>query len=342
MRIALDAAGGDFGLAPNVEGAVQAASGLGCRVCLVGPAEALRRELSARGIAPGDGRFEVVDAPELIAMEEDPVRACREKPKASINVAANLVSEGRADALVSAGHSGATMVASLWALKRLPGVLRPAIVCPIPTARGTSVLLDAGANTECRPWHLLQFAMMGVLYARHVLKMEHPSVGILSNGEEETKGNELVREAVPLLKYSGLNFYGPIEGRDIAAGTVDVVVCDGFTGNICIKLMEGVARVLMSQLKDEIGRGALSKLGGLLIRPAARSVKRRMSDEEYGGAPLLGVGGTAIICHGKSSPRAIFNAHRVAKELVEAGANDRIRAALEGLKSSLEMTKAVD
>jgi glycerol-3-phosphate acyltransferase PlsX len=231
------------------------------------------------------------------------------------------------------------MVAALWHLKRLPGVLRPAIASPIPTAKGVAVLLDAGANTECKPWLLLQFATMGALYAKHIFKIAKPSVGILSNGEEESKGNELVREAVPLLKYSGLNFRGPIEGRDIPAGTVDVIVCDGFVGNVVLKLYEGVASTLLAGLKAEIEKSPVSRLGGLLIRGAGRALKKRMSYDEYGGAPLLGVGGIAIIAHGKSNAKAIFNAHRVASELVKTGATDQIRASLEEMKANLELAR---
>lgn len=328
-------------MAPNIEGAIEAVQGLGCDVLLVGPEHAIRRELSLRGVSAEDKRFEVFDAPDSIGMDEDPAKACREKPKAAIMASAEVVAKGRAQAFVSAGNSGAAMVAALWHLKRLPGVLRPAIASPVPTARGTRVLLDAGANADCKPWHLLQFATMGTLYAKHVLHIDKPSVGILSIGEEECKGNELVRETIGLLKYSGLNFHGPIEGRDIPAGVVDVVVCDGFVGNICLKLMEGVASSIFALLKSEIESGASTRLGGLLIRPAARRLKDKMSYEEYGGAPLLGVGAPAVICHGKSTARAIFNAHRVAKGLVEASANEHMRVALDRMKSTLEMTKAV-
>ncbi|MCX5788302.1 MAG: phosphate acyltransferase PlsX [Elusimicrobia bacterium] len=339
MKIALDAAGGDFGLRPNIEGAIQAASELGVGIILVGEAQAVRSELASRGIPSTDERFEIVDAPEHVGMDEDPVAACREKPRASIMVAHELVATRRADAVVSCGNSGAVMVAALWHLKRLPGVLRPAILAPIPTARGVTVLLDAGANTECKPWHLLQFAMMGTLYAKHVLKIQRPTVGLLSNGEEESKGNDLVHETIPLLKYSGLDFKGPIEGRDLPAGTTDVVVTDGFTGNVVLKCYEGVAGVLLAEMRAEIEKSPISRLGGLLIRGAARNLKRRMSYDEYGGAPLLGVGGTTIICHGKSNAKAVFNAHRVARELVAAKTNEHIKTSLEEMKANLELAK---
>lgn len=339
MKIALDAVGGDFGLKPNVDGAVLAASELGVEIALVGPQGSVRAELASRGIPSTDKRFEIVHSPDLVRMEEESVTACREKPKSSIMVATELVASKRAEGVVSAGHSGATMVAALGHLKRLPGVLRPAIASPLPTARGSAVLLDAGANTECKPWHLLQFATMGALYAKHILKIAKPRVGILSNGEEESKGNELVHEAIPLLKYSGLTFHGPIEGRDIPAGVVDVIVCDGFVGNVVLKLYEGVASTLLAELKSEIEKSPVSKLGGLLIREAGRRLKRRMSYDEYGGAPLLGVGGTTIISHGKSNGKAIFNAIRVAVELVKSNANDQIKTSLEEMKSNLELAK---
>lgn len=341
MRIAVDAAGGDFGIKPNVEGAALAVKKLGHSVALVGPEGPIRAELAALG-AGGDKRLSIVDAPELIDMKEEPVAACREKQKASIMLACELAARQEADAVVSAGHSGATMVAALWHMKRLKGVLRPAIAAPIPTLKGTSVLLDAGANVECKPWHLLQFALMGSVYARHVLRIQEPSVGILSIGEEESKGNELVRETMPLLKASGIRFHGPVEGRDIPAGTADVVVCDGFTGNVCLKLMEGTASAMMKMLKSEIESGLVSKAGGLLIRGAGRRLKARLDYQEYGGAPLLGVDGTAIICHGKSTPRAIFNAVRVAADLAGAGAKDQIRDSLERVKANMELARAIE
>jgi len=340
MIIALDAVGGDSGPAPNVDGAIQAVRELGCGVILVGPEERVRAEVSSRGASLERGRLEIEDAPDLVSMDEDPARACRDKPRSSIMVAADLVSRGRAQAVVSAGHSGAAMVAALLRLRRLPGVLRPAIACPIPTLRGSSVLLDGGANVECKPWHFVQFAVMGVLYARHALRIPSPTVGILSNGEEESKGTDAVREAIPLLRASGLDFRGPVEGRDVPAGTTDVVVCDGFAGNVCLKAMEGTASAVFSLLKAELAKRWTYKLGGLLIRRAGRDLKNRMSYEEYGGAPLLGVDGTMIICHGKSGARAIFNAHRVARDLVESGMNRRIREELEGMKASMETEKA--
>ncbi|MBI4678258.1 MAG: phosphate acyltransferase PlsX [Elusimicrobia bacterium] len=335
MKIALDAAAGDIGLAPNIEGAIAAADSWGVEVILVGPVHEVASALESSGVPAGDKRFEIVDSRELVTMGEDPSTACRNKPHASILVCAELVASGKAAAMVSAGNSGAAMVASLWHLKRMPDVLRPAIAVPVPTGRGTSVLIDGGANTECKPWHLLQFGMMGTVYARHVLGVSEPTVGILSNGEEDSKGDDLVREAVPLLKSSGLRFYGPIEGRDITAGTVDVVVCDGFTGNIVVKVIEGTAATILSLLKGSI-TGSLHKLGALLLKGAFSALKKKMSYDEYGGAPLLGVNGIVVICHGKSNAKAISNALRAAKSLVEGGALSQITQSLEEMKKSLE------
>ncbi|MBI5210877.1 MAG: phosphate acyltransferase PlsX [Elusimicrobia bacterium] len=339
MKIALDAAAGDVGLAPNIDGAIMAANAWGVDVILVGPASDVETALRARGIAPSDTRFEIVDAREIVGMGEDPAAACRNKPHASILVAAELAASGKASAVVSTGNSGATMVAALWHLKRLPDVLRPAIAVPIPTVKGTSVLIDGGANTECKPWHLLQFGMMGSVYCRHLLGIPEPSVGILSIGEEDSKGNDLVREAIPLLKSSGLRYYGPVEGRDLTAGTVDVVVCDGFVGNIAIKVIEGTAASVMSLLKSSI-TGTVAKLGAALLRGSFAALKRKMNYDEYGGAPLLGVNGTVVICHGRSNAKAVSNAIRVAKTLVESGASSQIARSLDEMKRSMETEQA--
>jgi glycerol-3-phosphate acyltransferase PlsX len=319
VRIALDAVGGDFGLTPNIEGAIQAANAFGVELLLVGPADKIRAELSARGIAEGDARFLIADAPSAVGMDEEPASACRSKPQASIMVAARSCVEGKAAGFVSAGNSGATMVAALLNFKRVPGVLRPAIACPIPTAKGVTVLLDAGANVDCKPWHLVQFAMMGALLARHVYGISEPTVGLLSIGEEEGKGNDLAKEAFPLLKSAGVNFFGCVEGRDVPAGKTDVVVCDGFVGNVLIKTMEGTAMAMMSQLKGELMSSWRYKIATLALRGPLSRLKRKMSYDEYGGAPLVGVNGVAIVSHGSSNARAIANAIRVAAKTAEAG-----------------------
>ncbi len=340
MKIALDAAAGDVGLAPNIEGAIMAANAWGLEIALVGPAADLEAALAARGVSASDKRFSIVDAPEVVGMAEDPAAACRSKPRSSIMACAELAASGGAAGLVSAGHSGAAMVACLWHMKRLPGVLRPAIAAPVPTLKGRSVLLDAGANADCKAWHLLQFAVMGSIYARQVHKVERPTVGLLSIGEEECKGNELVKEALPLLRCSGLAFHGAIEGRDIPAGTTDVVVCDGFAGNVAVKTMEGTGAAIFTILKGELLRGSLYKVAGLLLRGPFSRLTQRMSYDEYGGGPLLGVNGNAVVCHGRSNAKAIGNALRVAGELASAGVNEQITKAIEAMKSSLESVKA--
>lgn len=319
MKIALDAVGGDFGLAPNIDGAVHAANAFGIEPVLVGPAAKIQSELSARGVA-GDKRFTIVDAPDVVEMHEEPTAACRAKPRSSIMVCGDLVAAKKADALVSAGHSGATMASvTLWNLKRIPGILRPAIAAPIPTARGVTLLLDAGANVDCKAWHLVQFATMGSILAKHLYGIENPSVGILTIGEEEGKGNELVKEAYPHLRASGLNFKGSVEGRDVPAGKTDVVVCDAFVGNVLIKTMEGTASAIVGLLKSEIMSSWSYKLAGMVLKEPLTRLKRRMSYDEYGGAPLVGVNGVVMICHGASNARAIAHALKAAGKLVESG-----------------------
>lgn len=338
MRVAIDAHGGDYGLAPNLEGALLAAGDPSCEIILVGKDPEIREGLRRTG-AVMPGNLSIVHASQVVEMEAEPVQECRSKPDSSMVICAELVADGKADAFVSAGNSGAVMVTSLLKMKRLPGVMRPAIAVPFPTVRGTSVLLDGGANMDCKPWHLVQFAIMGSIYARHVFKADEPSVGVLSVGEEETKGNALVSDVIPLLKRSGLNYYGPVEGRDLPMGTVDVVVCDGFVGNICLKVSEGLAKAIFKILRDEINRGWLYKIGALLMKGAFSRLKKKMDPDEFGGAPLLGINGTAVICHGRSNSKAIFNGVRVAKELLRAGANEHIRKSLEAMRDGLEKMK---
>lgn len=328
MRIALDAVGGDFGSAPNIEGAIWAANAFGVELLLAGPRAEIRAALAARGVADADPRFEIVDAPDLVGMDEEPSAGCRSKPKSSIMVAAGACAGGRAAGFVSAGNSGATMVAALWHLKRLPGVLRPAIAAPIPTARGVTVLLDAGANMDCKPWHLVQFAVMGSLLSRHVYGVAEPTVGLLSIGEEEGKGNDLTRESYPLLKSAPVSFRGCVEGRDVPAGKTDVVVCDGFAGNVLIKGMEGTALSVLSRLKGELMSSWRYRLAALVLRGPFARLKRALSYDEYGGAPLIGVGGVAVVSHGSSNARAIANALRVAAKMAEAGVPEALRAAV--------------
>ncbi len=335
MKLALDAAAGDFGLVPNIDGACRAAA-QGLELLLVGPARDLGEHLRRKGISESDPRFELVDAPELVSMSEEPAAACRLKPRASIMVCAQLVASGRAAGLVSAGNSGAAMAASLWHLKRIDGVLRPAVAAVLPTPRGPVVLLDAGANVDCKPWHLAQFAAMGSVYAQDALGKDQPRIGLLSIGEEFSKGNMLVKEAVPLLESSGLAFHGMVEGRDIPAGTVDVIVCDGFVGNVAVKLMEGMGAAVASLFKAEVATGWLYGAAAALLRGPLERVKRRLNYDEYGGAPLLGVAGNAVIAHGRSNGKAIANALGMAARLSERGSQERIRRAVDDLKHQLE------
>ena len=305
--IAVDAMGGDEAPRNIVDGALAAVRHFDLGVLLVGSAGAIEAELERA--ADVDRRsVRVVDAPDVVTMEESPVSALRRKPAASIKVAADAVARGEAAALVSAGHTGATVMAAHGAFGMLPGVDRPALAATIPTRRRPAVLLDVGASAECRPQHLLQFAVMGEVYTRTVLGTESPRIGLLSTGAEATKGNELTREAHRLLKASSLNFVGNIEARDVYSGDADVIVCDGFTGNVALKISEGLVEVVEGLLSEELSSTVTMRVGSLLTRRALRRFRRRVDYSEYGGAPLLGVNGVAIVGHGRSSAKAVRNA----------------------------------
>jgi glycerol-3-phosphate acyltransferase PlsX len=316
VRIALDAMGGDKAPSETVAGAVQAAHELGIAVTLVGPRDLVTAELARH--SPGKLPIDVVDAPDVIDMADHPVRAVRRQTGASMNVAVALVKEGAASAFVTAGNTGAAMVAALLGLGRLPGVDRPALATLFPTAKGHCLILDVGANADCRPEHLQHFAIMGEKFARLVRGLPHPRVGLLSNGEEETKGSKLVQDAHALLRATDLEFIGNVEGKDVLRGQADVVVCDGFTGNVVIKLAEGIGEFTFALLREEIAAARLGVVGAFLLRPALRRVKRRVDYQEYGGALLLGVRGVVIVAHGRSDARAIRNAIRLAHQAVEA------------------------
>ena len=338
MRIALDAHGGDFGLKPNIEGALLAAKKLHHEVILVGRDPEIREELRRHG-AEDPEHISIVHAPQLVEMAAEPVEECRSKPDSSLMVGAALVKDGKADAFISAGNSGAIMVAALLNLKRIPGVIRPAIAAPLPTLKGTTVLLDAGANMDCKPWHLAQFAVMGSIYMKSLFKIENPTVGLLSIGEEETKGNTLVQETLPLIKTVGVNFYGPIEGRDIPEGLTDVAVADGFTGNVTLKLYEGTAKVVFKMLKEQIMGKFTYKIGAMLMRKLFTDMKTKMSVDIYGGAPLLGVNGVVLVCHGKVTSNAIFNAIRVSGELAASGMVTNIKKQMEQVKDKISAAR---
>jgi glycerol-3-phosphate acyltransferase PlsX len=312
VRIALDAMGGDNAPAAPVAGAVQAARELGLAVAVVGPRDIVAMELARHQAERLP--IKIVDAPDVIDMADSPVQAVRSRPNASLNVAVRLVKDRAADGLVTAGNTGAAMVAALFGLGRLPGIERPALATLFPTEKGHCLIVDAGANVDCRPEHLSQFALMGDCYARLVLGQPRPRIGLLSNGEEESKGSKLVLEAHALLRDAGLNFGGNVEGKDIPRGLVDVVVCDGFVGNVLVKFAEGIGELTFTVLREEIGRDPLGVIGALLLRPALRRIRKRVDYEEYGGAPLLGVRGTVVVAHGRSGPRAIRSALRLASQ----------------------------
>ena len=299
--------GGDHAPSAVVDGAVAAARHLPVKLALVGSTRIVADALAQHPDWSSLG-LEIVDASDVIGMTESPAAALRRKPGASIRVAADLVAQRRAGALVSAGHTGATVMAAYGSFGTIPGVDRPALAASIPTLARPAVLVDAGANVECRPHHLLQFAVMGSVYARVAYGTDRPRVGLLSIGEEETKGNDLTREAHRLLKASPLNFIGNVEGRDIYRGSADVIVCDGFTGNVVLKTSEGLVDTVEQLLGDELRGTFSSQVGYLLSRRAYRRFRRRVDYSEYGGAPLLGVAGLAIIAHGRSSAKAIRNA----------------------------------
>jgi glycerol-3-phosphate acyltransferase PlsX len=305
--IAIDAMGGDAGPAQIVDGALAAARHFDLGVALVGPIAQVERELE-RHHAIDRRQVRLVDADAAIGMAEQPTTALRRKPNASIRIAADCVARGDAAALFSAGHTGATVLAAHAAWGMLPGVDRPALATTIPTRRQPAILLDVGASIECRPGHLLQFAAMGSIYARVALGIERPRVGLLSIGEEASKGNELTRDAHQLLKASPLAFIGNVEARDVYSGNADVIVCDGFTGNVALKVSEGLVDVVEDVLTEELSATVPMRVGSLLMRRALRHFKKRVDASEYGGAPLLGVGGIAVVGHGRSSAKAVRNA----------------------------------
>jgi len=313
MKIAVDAMGGDYAPEEIVKGAVKAASEFGTEIILVGNSSLIREHLGATE----PQNISIVHCNEYIKMDEKPAAALRKKKDASIAVATRLVKEGRADAVISAGSTGAQMASSLITLGRLQNVQRPAIATVLPGLKGNIVLLDAGANTDCRPENLVEFAVMGSVYAERVLSIDKPKVGLLNIGTEPTKGDLLSREAYQLLKNAPINFYGNVEAREILTGSVDVVVCDGFVGNSLLKFGEGIAKVFYSLLQDAVKASFISKLGGFLLLSSFKEIKRKLDWQEYGGAPLLGIKGISIICHGSSKSLAVKNAVRVAVKCIE-------------------------
>ena len=326
MRIAVDAGGGDHAPRSVVAGALVAARSLGFGLTLVGPRQAIDSELLHHPEAEGVD-LRVVPAPDVIGMDEGPA-ALRRKPRSSVRVAAETVARGDAAAFFSAGNTGATLVAADASFGMLPGVDRPALATRIPTLRRDAVLLDVGATVDCRPRHIVQFAAMGTVYASTMLAIETPRVGLLSIGEESTKGHDLPRHAHRLLSGGPLCFIGNIEARDVYSGAADVIVCDGFTGNVALKVSEGLVEVVEELLREELGRTFTTQLGFLLSQRAFRRFRRRVDYSEYGGAPLLGVAGLTMVGHGRSSVKAVRNALALTYRFARAEFVDTIAARL--------------
>jgi glycerol-3-phosphate acyltransferase PlsX len=329
LIIAVDAMGGDRAPDAVIEGALRASAEPGVEVLLVGPAGVLHEGLRRRDTT--HAALNVVDAPDVVGMDEAPLAAFRRKPRSSIRVAAGLVASGEADACFSAGHSGAACLAAQSAFGLLTAVDRPALAVTMPTISGLAILLDAGANPDCRPHHLLQFAEMGAAYARAALELANaaPRVALLSIGEEAGKGNDLTREAHTLLRDTTLNYIGNVDAREMFSGRADVIVCDGFTGNVALKVGEGVVEAIQLMLREELDTMLFSQIGALLTRRAFARFRQRVDYAEYGAAPLLGVRRLALIAHGRSSPRAIESGIALAARLAAAGIVDQLAAALE-------------
>ena len=343
-RVAVDAMGGDYAPAEVVLGAVQAARDLRVGVALVGPQDTIKAELAKHDT--NGLEIEVVHTDEVIAMDEHPAEAVRAKRHNSITLCHELVRDGSAAAAVSAGNSGAVLAAAIFTLRRIRGVDRPAFGGVLPSATGQTLVLDLGANTDCKPPYLLQFAVMGSAYMQSVFGVANPRVGLLANGEEETKGDQLTQQAHQLIKAAapeaGLNFIGNVEGRDINAGTVDVVVCDGFVGNVVLKLSEGLVKMLLATIKKELTAGPITSVGALLAKPGFDRVRKRLDYEEYGGVPVLGVNGVSIISHGRSKAKAIKSAIRVAMQAAEARLPEKIAGGMRSLDTTSTVPTAGD
>jgi glycerol-3-phosphate acyltransferase PlsX len=339
VRIALDAMGGDHAPQAPVAGAVMAARKWGYQIQLVGREAEVRAALRAQGDLSGiEHLLEIVHAPEVIEMGEHPATAVRSKRHSSMVVAVDLVKTGASDCFVSAGNTGGVLVSALLGLRRIEGITseRPALAAQVPTLNGVCILLDAGANVDVKTEWLAQFALMGSIYAEIALDRQRPSVATLSNGEEEGKGNAVLSEAVPLIRALPINYVGNVEGKDVTAGAADVIVIDGFAGNIFLKGAEGVVTTMTELIRQELTRSPLRKLLAAGLRPAFRDVRRHLSYEEYGGAPLLGVNGVCIVAHGRSTPYAMQNAIHAGARCVELRLVDKIRDRLASLEPAAE------
>ena len=338
MRIILDAMGGDHGPRPCVEGAVMAVQKFNIEVTIVGKERHIRRLLSAKGI--DDPRIRVVHAGDVVQMTDTPRDSLRKKDS-SLAIAVALAKSGEGSAVVSPANTGAFLAHAQMSWRTLPGIKKPAIATLLPTMQDHVVIVDSGAVVDCKPGQLVNFGIMGSTYAREILGRSNPRVGLLSIGEEETKGNEVTVEAHKLLRSSGVNFLGNAEGRDIFTGDFDVIVCDGFVGNIVLKTSEGLAKTITELLKREAKKSVPTLIGGALMYPAVKALKRRTDYDEYGGAPLLGVNGIAIICHGSSNQKAIMNAIRVAAESSQRNLVDQVRKDLTTLHEAMRI-KGID
>src|SRR3989338_3170658 len=327
MRIAVDAIGSDNSPRVEVEGCIQAMGEFGCDIVLVVESSKIASELKRCGFS--DPRLSVKQASEVIEMHDPAALSVRRKRDSSIVVAFEMVKAGGADAFVSAGNTGAVVCAATLSLRLLPGIERPGIAITMPSLTGTSLIIDVGANIDPKPLHLLQYGIMADAYSRYILGKDNPSIGLLNVGEEESKGTGFLKEAHTLLSESKLNFIGNLEGRDIYAGKADVIICDGYVGNVILKVSESVAYTIVELLKREIKNDIIASLGAVLSGSAFNELKKKMDYSEYGGAPLLGVDGRCIICHGSSTPKAIKNAIKVAAEFVTQDVNKHIIEELE-------------
>lgn len=340
MRIVLDGMGSDKFPGPEVEGAVTAAREFGDEIVITGDESRLRPLLDAQLKGAADATVEIVHAKDVVEMGDKPAFASRQKSENSMAVGLQLVKDGKADAFVTAGNTGAALTNGLFILKRIRGVKRPALTVLLPTRKGRTVLLDIGANADCKAEYLLQFGIMGSVYAKKVLGIDNPRVATLSNGEEEGKGNTLVKEAQMLLKKSKLNYIGNVESKEFYGGGADVVVTDGFTGNIFLKTSESVAAFMSDLIRDNITKSPITTLGGLLARPAFSSIRKYMDPTEVGGAPLLGLDGVAIVGHGRSNARAIRSAINIARIAVKERMLDAIRSELAAQLTEAELAEA--
>jgi len=339
IKIAVDAMGGDFAPEMAVKGAILAARKFNVNIVLVGEEDAIKEEIEKN--SGTDLSIEICHAPEKIEMGEEPYHLIRKKKNSSIRVAFELVSQNQAQAVVSAGNSGAVVYGALFILKRLRNISRPGIAAMMPSLKGGVLVVDAGANTICRPQNFVQFAVMGSVYYKHIIGSSNPRVGVLSNGEEESKGTELTRHANELLKKSSLNYIGYVEGRDVFSGNVDIIVCDGFAGNVLIKTAEGVVETLMAVLKGEIKQRFFSRVGYLFCRPAFVNLKKRFDYSEYGGAVLLGIDKPVVFGHGSSNAQAFMNAVRVAREYVQKDVNNKLIEELHNNEDLYSLKKGV-